>query len=376
MNRRRASLGAFAVGASALALAVSPLPTTFAAEGDAGRIYVAGSAAHLGEPGEASPSITGLAATPSGRGYWTVAENGDVAAFGDARADLGRPPALAHPLVDVAGTRSGNGYWLAARDGGVFAHGDAVFRGSLGDRQLVSPITGIAPTPGGAGYWLVAADGGVYSFGSAQYRGRVSSPSSSVTAIASSASGMGYWVVTAAGAVTGFGDARTFGDLAGSAPGEVVALVPTASGQGYWLATKAGTVHAFGDARDHGGAATRPSAPVADLAVVPGGSGYWFVTADAPPAPPAYRSSAAAGEPSDADFDRLAHCESTSRWNLNSGNGYYGGLQFSASSWRGVGGTGLPHEHPREVQIEMGRRLWRQAGWGSWPHCSRQLGYR
>src|SRR5688500_13561865 len=121
MNRRRASLGAFAVGASALALAVSPLPTTFAADGDAGRIYVAGSAAHLGEPGEASSSITGLAATPSGRGYWTVAENGDVAAFGDARNDLGRPPALAHPLVDVAGTRSGNGYWLAARDGGVFA---------------------------------------------------------------------------------------------------------------------------------------------------------------------------------------------------------------------------------------------------------------
>lgn len=80
------------------------------------------------------------------------------------------------------------------------------------------------------------------------------------------------------------------------------------------------------------------------------------------------------GDPPDSDFDRLAQCESTSRWQLDTGNGYYGGLQFSATTWRGLGGTGLPHEHPRQTQIEMGRRQWRQSGWRAWPHCSKVLG--
>jgi hypothetical protein len=77
-----------------------------------------------------------------------------------------------------------------------------------------------------------------------------------------------------------------------------------------------------------------------------------------------------------ATWDRLAECESGSNWQINTGNGYYGGLQFSASSWRAVGGTGLPHEHSRDVQIEMGIRLYERAGWGSWPACTAELGYR
>jgi hypothetical protein len=82
------------------------------------------------------------------------------------------------------------------------------------------------------------------------------------------------------------------------------------------------------------------------------------------------------GEPPDSDFDRLAQCESSSRWDLNTGNGYYGGLQFSASTWRGLGGPDLPHQHSREEQIEIARRQWRQSGWQAWPSCSRQLGWR
>jgi hypothetical protein len=83
------------------------------------------------------------------------------------------------------------------------------------------------------------------------------------------------------------------------------------------------------------------------------------------------------GDPADpATWDRLAKCESGGNWAINTGNGYYGGLQFSASTWRSVGGTGLPHEHSRETQIEMGQRLQAKAGWGQWPHCTRQLGYR
>lgn len=75
-------------------------------------------------------------------------------------------------------------------------------------------------------------------------------------------------------------------------------------------------------------------------------------------------------------WDRLAHCEATGNWAINTGNGYYGGLQFSLSSWRSVGGTGFPHEHPRLTQIENGRRLQKVQGWGAWPHCSKKLGLR
>jgi len=73
-------------------------------------------------------------------------------------------------------------------------------------------------------------------------------------------------------------------------------------------------------------------------------------------------------------WDDLAKCEAGGNWAANTGNGYYGGLQFSASSWRAVGGEGLPHQHSRETQIEMGKRLQARQGWGAWPSCARRLG--
>ena len=101
-----------------------------------------------------------------------------------------------------------------------------------------------------------------------------------------------------------------------------------------------------------------------------------------PPPPPAPAPQPAASgtgysDPNNpAAWDRLAQCEAGGNWAINTGNGYYGGLQFSLSSWRAVGGTGYPHEHSRETQIAMGQRLWQQGGWGHWPGCSRKLGYR
>ena len=68
--------------------------------------------------------------------------------------------------------------------------------------------------------------------------------------------------------------------------------------------------------------------------------------------------------------------EAGGNWGINTGNGYYGGLQFSLSSWRAVGGTGYPHEASRETQIAMGERLRAAQGWGAWPACSRRLGLR
>ena len=82
------------------------------------------------------------------------------------------------------------------------------------------------------------------------------------------------------------------------------------------------------------------------------------------------------GDPPDSDFDRLAQCESGQRWDLNTGNGYYGGVQFSASTWHAYGGPDLPSQHTRAEQIEIARRVWRARGWAPWPSCSRQTGLR
>lgn len=73
-------------------------------------------------------------------------------------------------------------------------------------------------------------------------------------------------------------------------------------------------------------------------------------------------------------WDRLAQCESGGNWQTNSGNGYYGGIQFSAQTWSSVGGSGLPHENSREEQIKRGKILQERSGWGQWPACASKLG--
>ena len=74
-------------------------------------------------------------------------------------------------------------------------------------------------------------------------------------------------------------------------------------------------------------------------------------------------------------WDSLAQCESGGNWAINTGNGYYGGLQFSLGTWRAYGGAGYPHQASRETQIAVATRL-RDAtgGYGSWPGCSAKLG--
>jgi hypothetical protein len=74
-------------------------------------------------------------------------------------------------------------------------------------------------------------------------------------------------------------------------------------------------------------------------------------------------------------WDALAQCESGGNWHINTGNGYYGGLQFSAGTWHAYGGTGLPSQHSRETQIAIATKL-RDAsgGYGAWPACAARLG--
>jgi len=75
-------------------------------------------------------------------------------------------------------------------------------------------------------------------------------------------------------------------------------------------------------------------------------------------------------------WDKLAQCESTGNWSINTGNGFSGGLQFTKSTWRAFGGEGLAHQASREEQIIVAERVLAQQGWGAWPACSRKLGLR
>ena len=74
-------------------------------------------------------------------------------------------------------------------------------------------------------------------------------------------------------------------------------------------------------------------------------------------------------------WDRLADCESGGNWHINTGNGYYGGLQFSLGTWHSYGGTGLPSQHSRETQIAIATKLRNASGgYGAWPACAAKLG--
>ncbi len=73
-------------------------------------------------------------------------------------------------------------------------------------------------------------------------------------------------------------------------------------------------------------------------------------------------------------WDRLAECESNGNWSINTGNGYYGGLQFSQQSWQAVGGSGLPSQASKAEQISRAQQLHAIQGWGAWPSCASQLG--
>lgn len=75
-------------------------------------------------------------------------------------------------------------------------------------------------------------------------------------------------------------------------------------------------------------------------------------------------------------WDRLAACESGGNWSINTGNGYFGGLQFSLSTWRAVGGVGYPHQASKAEQIKRGQILQARSGWGQWPACTSMLGLR
>ena len=74
------------------------------------------------------------------------------------------------------------------------------------------------------------------------------------------------------------------------------------------------------------------------------------------------------------NWDAIAKCESGGNWAINTGNGYYGGLQFSPATWKSNGGTGMPHQASREEQIRVAENVLRTQGIGAWPSCGKAGG--
>jgi hypothetical protein len=81
----------------------------------------------------------------------------------------------------------------------------------------------------------------------------------------------------------------------------------------------------------------------------------------------------------DSAWDKLAQCESGGRWDINTGNGFHGGLQFTPRTWAGFGGkefAPVAYKASREQQIVVAERVLAKQGWNAWPSCSRKTGVR
>jgi len=85
----------------------------------------------------------------------------------------------------------------------------------------------------------------------------------------------------------------------------------------------------------------------------------------------------AADAATDATWDRVAQCESSGDWSINTGNGFYGGLQFTKGTWRAYGGAkyaSTANKASRSEQISIAEKVLRGQGIGAWPVCGKKGG--
>jgi hypothetical protein len=218
-------------------------------------------------------------------GYWLVASDGGVFAYGQAgfHGSTGAT-ALNKPVVGMASTLDDSGYWLVASDGGIFAFGDAPFYGSTGAIHLNQPIVAMSSTPDGGGYWLVASDGGIFAFGDAAFYGSTGAThlNQPIVGMSSTPDGGGYWLVASDGGIFAFGDAAFYGSTGATRLNQpIVGMAKSLSGHGYWLVASDGGIFAFGDAAFYGSTgATHLNKPIVGMAASLSGHGYWLVASD------------------------------------------------------------------------------------------------
>jgi len=237
--------------------------------GSDGGIFTFGSAQFYGSTGgiKLQRPVVGISPTANKAGYWLVASDGGVFAFGNAGyygsipgaglapAGSGLPHSLNAPIVGMVPSSDGGGYFMVASDGGVFAFGDARFEGSCpGMGGCSGAAVAVVPDASGNGYWLVTQSGSVYAFGDATFYGAPGNQGSPVTSAVRTADGGGYWVLLANGAVYAYGDAVGRGGPVGAVGGfnPASAIFADADSGGYWVASAAGAVFPYGDAPNDG----------------------------------------------------------------------------------------------------------------------------
>ena len=237
--------------------------------GSDGGIFTFGSAQFHGSTGglRLQRPVVGIVPTKDRGGYWLDASDGGVFAFGDAGfygsipglglhpAGSGLPNSLNAPIVGMVPSADGGGYFMVASDGGVFAFGDARFAGSCpGIGGCSGAAVAVMPDGSGNGYWVVTATGHVYTFGDAPYYGAPGPQGVPVTSAVRAPDGRGYWILFANGAISNFGDAPLFGSPVGLMGGldPAAAIFTTSDGDGYWVAGANGAVASYGDAPNDG----------------------------------------------------------------------------------------------------------------------------
>lgn len=255
----------------------NPVPATYriAPEGywlvgSDGGIFSFGSAQFYGSTGSLvlQRPVVGIVATADHGGYWLDASDGGVFSYGDTAfygsipglglhpAGSGLPHSLVAPIVGMVPSADDRGYFMVASDGGVFAFGDATFAGSC---YSVGGCSGAAvsvmPDATGGGYWLVTSLGAVYAFGDAHFLGAPGNTGAPVTAAVRTPDGNGYWILDAAGNVHGYGDAANLGNVStsGAFDGITSALWTDSPGDGYGTSALDGAVKTFGGVPNYGG---------------------------------------------------------------------------------------------------------------------------
>jgi kumamolisin len=238
--------------------------------GSDGGIFSFGSAQFYGSTGNLrlQRPVVGIVPTKDPGGYWLDASDGGVFSFGDTQfygsmpglglhpAGSGLPHSLNAPIVGMVPSHDQGGYFMVASDGGVFAFGDAHFAGSCpGIGGCAGAAVAVMPDASGGGYWLITSTGHVYTFGDAPYLGAPGPQSSPITSAVATPSGHGYDILDAAGQVFAYGDANALGNVPPGATGGLnpaTAIFVTSDNGGYWVSDALGKVFTFGDAPGDG----------------------------------------------------------------------------------------------------------------------------
>jgi hypothetical protein len=236
--------------------------------GSDGGIFSFGSAQFYGSTGNLrlQRPVVGIVPTTDRGGYWLDASDGGVFSFGDTQfygsipglglhpAGSGLPNSLNAPVVGMVASSDNGGYFMVASDGGVFAFGDAHFAGSCpGIGGCVGSAVSVMPDHTGKGYWVVTSTGDIYAFGDAAYYGAPGH--GTVTSAMATPDGKGYWILLGDGEVFTYGDAVNLGSVPSAdfnAFDPAAAIFATADNAGYWVSSAAGKVFPFGDAPNDG----------------------------------------------------------------------------------------------------------------------------